>query len=198
MAAAIGLITIGGILIASALKGVGITDLIAGAVGGPLNPAGGTKAFPDDATVLGDPATAPDGTQVDTGDILSSIQKPGQAGSPVAHGTSVSGIHQTAGLPGYPARDYMAPSGSPVVSPVNGHVTRLSGHSPAMGPISGPHGPLGWSVYIRGDNGHSYFLTHMGTRTVHVGQKLVQGQVIGTVADYAKYGTPSHIHMGVH
>lgn len=197
MAAAIGLITVGGILIASALKGVGITDLIAGAVGGQLNPAGGSKQFPDDATVLGDPVTK-DGTQVDTGDILASIRKPGQAGSPVANGTSVSGIHETAGLPGYPARDYFAPAGSAVVSPVKGHVTRLSGHDPANGPTQGPHGPLGWSVYIRGNDGHTYFLTHMGTRTVHIGQSLVPGQVIGTVANYDKYGTPSHIHMGVH
>lgn len=45
MAAAIGLITIGGLLVASALKGVGITDLIAGAVGGTLNPAGGHKTY---------------------------------------------------------------------------------------------------------------------------------------------------------
>ena len=89
MAAAIGLITIGGILIASALKGVGITDLIAGAVGGQLNPAGGSKQFPDDTMVAGDPVTAPDGTKVDTGDILAGgTRAPGVGtfdGKPVAN-----------------------------------------------------------------------------------------------------------------
>lgn len=193
MAAAIGLITIGGILVVSALKGVGITDLISGAVGGKLNPAGGTKTFGVDGatTVSGDPTTT-GGTTADTGDVLT-----GATGSPVANGTSVGPLHQTDGLPGYPAHDYFAPAGSPAVSPVNGRVARLSGHDPAMGPTNGPHGPLGWSVYIQGSNGHSYFLTHMGTRTVKVGQAVKAGQAIGTVADYDKYGTPSHIHMGV-
>jgi murein DD-endopeptidase MepM/ murein hydrolase activator NlpD len=37
----------------------------------------------------------------------------------------------------------------------------------------------------------------MGSRNVRVGQTVKAGQPIGTVADYAKYGTPSHIHMGV-
>lgn len=45
MAAAIGIIVIGGLLVASGLKGVSIADLIAGSVGGVLNPAGGRKTF---------------------------------------------------------------------------------------------------------------------------------------------------------
>jgi hypothetical protein len=67
----------------------------------------------------------------------------------------------------------------------------------AQGPFEGPHGPLGWSVYIQGADGRTYYLTHMGSRNVKVGQTVRQGQQIGTVANYAKYGTPSHIHMGV-
>ena len=119
-------------------------------------------------------------------------------GSPVADMTSVGGEHPTEGLAGYPARDYFAPAGSPAVAPVTGKVIRLSGHDPSMGPIDGPHGPLGWSVYIQGNDGHIYYLTHMGSRNVQVGATVRAGQPIGTVADYAKYGTPSHIHMGVH
>lgn len=120
------------------------------------------------------------------------------AGSPVVGGTSVGGAHPTSGLDGFPARDYFAPSGSTAVAPVSGQVVRLSGHDPAKGPTQGPHGPLGWSVYIRGTDGHTYYLTHMGSRTVKVGQTVRAGQPIGTVADYAHYGTPSHIHMGIH
>jgi murein DD-endopeptidase MepM/ murein hydrolase activator NlpD len=101
------------------------------------------------------------------------------------------------GLAGYPAHDFFAPSGSHAVAPVSGTVVKLSGHDPSQGPTSGPHGPLGWSVYIRGSDGKTYYLTHMGARNVKVGQRVRQGQIIGTVADYAKYGTPSHIHMGV-
>ena len=121
-----------------------------------------------------------------------------KSGSPVADLTSVGGFHETAGLPGFPAHDYFAPTGSPVVAPVSGTVIRLSGNDPRLGPTQGPHGPLGWSVYIKGSDGHTYYLTHMGSRDVKVGETLQPGQVIGTVADYAKYGTPSHIHMGIH
>lgn len=118
-------------------------------------------------------------------------------GSPTAAGTSEGGLHDTAGLAGYPAHDYFAPAGSHAVAPVSGTVVRLSGNDPKNGPTDGPHGPLGWSVYIKGADGKEYFLTHMGSRDVKVGEKLKQGQVIGTVANYDKYGTPSHIHMGV-
>lgn len=119
-------------------------------------------------------------------------------GAPVADLTSEGGLHPTEGLDGYPAHDYFAPAGSPAVAPVAGKVVRLSGHDPSQGPIDGPHGPLGWSVYIQGNDGRTYYLTHMGSRAVKVGETVKAGTVIGTVADYAKYGTPSHIHMGVH
>jgi murein DD-endopeptidase MepM/ murein hydrolase activator NlpD len=119
-------------------------------------------------------------------------------GVPVARLSSEGGTHPTAGLAGFPARDYFAKPGTAAVAPVNGKVVRLSGHDPAQGPTQGPHGPLGWSVYIQGNDGHTYFLTHMGTRNVKPGQRVRAGQRIGTVANYDKYGTPSHIHMGVH
>jgi murein DD-endopeptidase MepM/ murein hydrolase activator NlpD len=120
-----------------------------------------------------------------------------RAGSPVADLTREGGEHETMGLAGYPAHDFFAPSGSPAVAPITGKVVRLSGHDPSEGPVDGPHGPLGWSVYIQGNDGHIYYLTHMGSRSVKVGETVKAGQPIGTVADYAKYGTPSHIHMGV-
>lgn len=119
-------------------------------------------------------------------------------GTPVVDLTRIGGEHPTEGLAGYPAKDYFAPSGSPVAAPITGKVIKLSGHDPSMGPIEGPHGPLGWSVYIQGNDGHIYYLTHMGSRNVRIGETVKAGQRIGTVADYARYGTPSHIHMGVH
>jgi murein DD-endopeptidase MepM/ murein hydrolase activator NlpD len=137
------------------------------------------------------------GLQAPTASPLSAPAASFKPGVPVASLTSVGAVHQTAGLDGYPARDYFAPSGSPAVAPVSGTIVKLSGHDPRLGPIDGPHGPLGWSVYIRGDDGHTYFLTHLGSRGVTVGSTVRAGQVIGTVADYAKFGTPSHIHQGV-
>jgi murein DD-endopeptidase MepM/ murein hydrolase activator NlpD len=142
-------------------------------------------------------AGAPSGGSAGTGRPGPVVRgfKPGR---PVASGTSTGGVHQTDGLPGFPARDYFAPAGSAAVAPVSGTVIRLSGHDPKNGPTQGPHGPLGWSVYIKGSDGKTYFLTHMGSRSVKVGDRLKAGQKIGTVADYHKYGTPDHIHMGVH
>lgn len=112
--------------------------------------------------------------------------------------TSISGEHPTEGLPGFPARDYMAPAGSPVVAPVSGTIVKLSGHDPSAGPTEGAHGPFGWSVYVQGTNGRTYYLTHMGSRDVKVGQTVKAGTSLGTVGDYARWtGTPDHIHMGV-
>jgi|SRR5215472_12015353 len=113
--------------------------------------------------------------------------------------TSVGSLHPTEGLPGFPAHDFFAPAGSPAVAPVTGTIVKLSGNNPADGPTEGPHGPFGWSVYVQGDNGRTYYMTHMGSyaKGVAVGQTVKAGQPLGTVGDYAKYGTPSHIHMGV-
>jgi murein DD-endopeptidase MepM/ murein hydrolase activator NlpD len=119
-----------------------------------------------------------------------------KAGSPTLGGEH-GGEHGTSGLPGYSGVDYFAKPGSPAVAPVTGTVVRLSGHDPKLGAVEGAGGPLGWSVYIEGNDGHSYYLTHMGSRVVKPGQKVRQGQPIGTVANYDKYGRASHIHMGV-
>lgn len=117
--------------------------------------------------------------------------------SPADHITHVGPEHPTSGLPGYPARDYFARAGSRVLSPIRGVVVELSGHDPSTGPRGGPHGPFGWSVYIaRG--GRTFFLTHLGTRHVHVGQQLQRGEAIGTVGDYARWGGADHVHVGVH
>jgi murein DD-endopeptidase MepM/ murein hydrolase activator NlpD len=118
-------------------------------------------------------------------------------GSPVPGQRPVPATHQTAGLPGFPAVDYFAKAGTPCVSPVTGKVVKLSGHDPANGPTGGVHGPFGWSVYIEG-GGKTYFLTHMGSRTVNVGDEVKQGERIGTVGNYAKWGGVDHIHCGVH
>ena len=119
-------------------------------------------------------------------------------GSPVPGEKPHAPTHPTAGLNGFPAFDYMAPAGSPVVAPVSGKIVRFSGYDPKLGAVQGAGGPLGWSIYLQGDNGHTYFLTHLGSRTVKVGQRVNQGVQIGTVANYRKYGRPDHVHMGVH
>lgn len=63
MAAAIGALVLGGLLVASGLKGVSITDLVAG-VGGTLNPAGGRKEFASSSST--DPNLSPGSDPVST------------------------------------------------------------------------------------------------------------------------------------
>jgi len=155
----------------------------------PANEPGTRTTRDGQPTDITDPGVGPQGGQM--------IDSP--AGFPVPNPTSVGGVHDTSGLPGYPARDYFAPAGSACVSPVDGKVDRLSGHDPKDGAYAGAGGPLGWSVYITAsDTGWSYYLTHMGSLLCFKGQTVKQGEVIGTVANYHSYGRPDHIHMGVH
>lgn len=139
------------------------------------------------------------GVDVSTQSPIPSKPFPVKTGSPVPTRdlTSVGAEHSTAGLANYPAHDFMAPAGSPVVAPVAGKIVRFSGHPPSAGPVDGVHGPFGWSIYLQGDDGHSYYLTHLGTRDVKVGQRVGAGSQIATVGDYAKYGGANHVHMGV-
>ena len=115
-------------------------------------------------------------------------------GSPVAGQEPHSSTHETSGLPGYPAYDYMAPAGTPCVAPVSGKITRLSGKDPSQG--GPPGGALGYSIYMSG-GGKSYFLTHLDKVLVKVGQRVKQGEQIAEVADGPSSWSSPHVHMGV-
>jgi hypothetical protein len=106
-------------------------------------------------------------------------------------------VHPTDGLDGYPALDFFAPAGASVVAPEDRRMERFSGHDPANGPVSGIHGPFGWTIYLRGKSGTDYFMTHLGSRTCAVDDRVHIGQQLGTVADYDKYGGTSHVHGGL-
>lgn len=106
--------------------------------------------------------------------------------------------HETAGLPGYPAVDNFAPAGSTVGAPDAGTITRFSGHDPREG--GHPGGAYGWSMYLTCPSA-DYYLTHFGSRTVSLGQKVKRGDMLGTVCDAHVVGSPtstSHIHEGKH
>lgn len=109
--------------------------------------------------------------------------------------------HQTAGLPGFPAIDVLAPAGAAVLAPATGRIVKLSGHAPT--PTSPPGGSYGWSMYLTSREGDTYFLTHFGSRSsiCKVGACIGRGEVIGRVANYSKATggvTPNHIHEGLH
>jgi murein DD-endopeptidase MepM/ murein hydrolase activator NlpD len=118
--------------------------------------------------------------------------------SPIASPSSIGGVHDTAGLAGFPAVDVFAEPGTPVLAPDAGEVSKLSGHDPKLGAIDGPGGPLGWSVYITSPRRAVYYLTHLGAREVKLGQHVAAGERIGTVADYDRFGRASHVHVGYH
>lgn len=106
--------------------------------------------------------------------------------------------HQTEGLPGYPAKDFFAPPGATVGSPVDGTIRRLSGHDPAAGGV--PGGAYGWSIYLASGNGADRFLTHFGTRSVEEGDRVKQGDLLGTVCDAGvahMASALSHVHYGL-
>lgn len=74
MGAAIGLLTIGGILIAASLKGLSLPELLAGATGNILDPKGGSTTAATDAAAAGN-ATPTDPTP--TGSPTGSTPLPG-------------------------------------------------------------------------------------------------------------------------
>jgi len=124
----------------------------------------------------------------------------------------VQGVHSTAGLsgesfsyfkgrwPSNDAADFGGDAGVPVIAPESGKIVHLSGHQPSVGPTSallGAHGPFGLSIYLLGNSGAYYFLTHLGSRSVKIGEFVKGGQVIATIGDYAKWGGVNHVHVGV-
>lgn len=122
---------------------------------------------------------------------------------PAGHGNHIiQGVHDTAGLPGYPAADFGANAGAPVVAVESGKIVRLSGHDPKQGAWDaalGVHGPFGWNVYLLGDSGTEYFYTHLGTRRSDLlGQRVSAGELLATVGNYAAIGGANHVHLGVH
>jgi len=112
--------------------------------------------------------------------------------------TSIGGLHPTEGLPDYEAMDWMAPSGSPVVAPEAGKVHRFSGYNPELPPPLGIHGPYGLSLYMLGESGTDYYMTHLGAYHCSVGDKVFAGQLLAQVGDYAQWGGADHCHCGLH
>lgn len=111
------------------------------------------------------------------------------------HRPPPSDIHETAGIPGNWALDFMAPGGTPFLAPQDSIVTRFSGHDPAQGVIGGDI--FGWSMYLRTSGRVLYFATHLGHRAVSVGQKVRKGDLLGTVGDWPHDPGRSHTHLGV-
>lgn len=82
--------------------------------------------------------------------------------------------------------DILAPRGTPVVANVSGTV---SPHQSSLGGIS---------YYLRGDDGHTYFGTHLDSLSGASG-RVSAGTVIGRVGNTGNArGGPTHLHFEIH
>lgn len=91
------------------------------------------------------------------------------------------GLHSTDGLPGYPAIDFAAARGKPVVAVENGRIREFGS---AQG---------GLALYLLGDSGVDYFYAHLGSEAVSRNQRVQMGQAIGRIAPLRNL---DHLHLG--
>jgi murein DD-endopeptidase MepM/ murein hydrolase activator NlpD len=94
------------------------------------------------------------------------------------------------------AVDVFADPGTPVLSPVDGTVIKVSGDDPSLGTKAvGNKRIYGYGVTIAGFSGLTFYLAHLDSVSVKAGDRVSRGQVIGVVASW-KGGKP-HVHVGV-
>ena len=109
----------------------------------------------------------------------------------------VGGLHETGGLPGYWALDFICKAGLGIVAPEAGVIRRFSGNDPSDDHADSI-GAYGWTTYVLTPAGYDYFITHQGRRypTLRVGQKVQAGDLLGYVGD--QRFRPDHAHVAVH
>ncbi len=122
-----------------------------------------------------------------TGSLVQPVPSPYNRG----HGVQ----HDTLGLPGYPAYDFFAIPGSPVVAVEAGTVLRISGHDPATGWHDKPGEAIGWSIYLTGESGSIYYYTHLQNLMVKKDDVVPLGKQMAEVV--VMPGVDSHTHLGV-
>jgi hypothetical protein len=99
--------------------------------------------------------------------------------------------HATAGLPNFPAIDVFAPPDT-LVMPPEGGVLVYKHYIPWS--ITKRTG--GWTVYLQGNSGNTYFLTHFGN--VRRDGRIHRFQSLGRIGDVPAKAWASHIHEGKH
>jgi len=109
----------------------------------------------------------------------------------------VGGLHETGGLPGYWALDFICHAGLGMCAPEAGVVRKFSGNDPSDDDADA-QGVYGWTTYILTPAGYDYMITHQGRRypTLRVGMKVQPGDLIGFVGD--QRFRPDHAHVAVH
>lgn len=103
-------------------------------------------------------------------------------------------FHETSGLDGNWALDFMCPGGTPFHAPEDSEVTRFSGRDPADGVYSSSS--FGWSMYLETVDGYEIYNTHLGMRIVDVGDRVTRGQQLGEIGHWPNDPGRSHLHEG--
>jgi murein DD-endopeptidase MepM/ murein hydrolase activator NlpD len=102
------------------------------------------------------------------------------------------GAPDSAGVRHHAGKDWFAPGGTPVVSPVNGTIVELK-------PSSGDSGQIfGGTVKIEQTDGYVWVFRHVNPVLAYrVGGRIQAGQTIATVVKWADNPSSSHAHIEV-
>lgn len=100
----------------------------------------------------------------------------------------ISGGRRSQGIHGYNAVDLAAPVGTPIYASASGVVI--------ISRSSGWNGGYGNYAVIKHDNGSQTLYAHMNTNNVVTGQRVTQGEVIGSVGLTGKT-TGAHLHFEI-
>lgn len=85
--------------------------------------------------------------------------------------------------------DIFGSKGTPIQAPTSGYISRVG--TTTLG------GKVVWMYDTK--RSHSYYFAHLDTQLVQVGQKVVQGDLIGTVGNTGNaISTPPHLHFGIY
>ncbi len=101
---------------------------------------------------------------------------------PISGGTRTQGVH------GYNGVDLAAPVGTPFMASASGDII--------VARASGWNGGYGNYIVIRHDNGTQTLYAHASSVIVGMGQRVVQGQVIGYVGSTGR-STGAHLHFEI-
>lgn len=126
------------------------------------------------------------------------VMGPGGRFKPINRSVT-SGLHDT-GTP-FPGLDFAAPVGTPLYAVGDGVISKsydIRGYEPrraAYGKGQDGYRSYGRVVYLRTDAGPEVLYAHLSQRSVHAGQRVRGGSIIGRSGDTGN-STGPHLHFG--
>lgn len=167
--------------------------------GGDIKEVREYNGLSEDATLaVGDTITIPDGEQTghdhdheSSAESHSDSSQTNTRSAPSYSGyyrRPINGGVRTQGHHGYNAVDLAAPAGTAIMAAADGTVI--------VSKNRGWNGGYGKYIVIKHDNGTQTLYSHNSQNIVGVGQRVVQGQIIGYIGSTGK-STGSHVHFEI-